>query len=163
MYAIVKNDKGEIISTQEVDTVLSQVVNGFEKNLDGNFYKVLGDPRCISDQIAAVEKDRQEQEKKRLSLIPPKTKVLYITGPFSIQEFAQKMKWRMMSCRQTVDTYDKCRVGHITNLPDIIKQISSFKRIDIHSKYEILRFWVKDDKKEYADFLLYIGKKQNYA
>jgi hypothetical protein len=76
MYCITINADGQEVSRTPKPKRWSPR-NGFQKKADGNFYKVLGDPRCISDQEikkALLEKKRlaeeAEERKKMRPLLP---------------------------------------------------------------------------------------------
>ncbi len=61
MFAITKDQEGKELSRLELTTASQLPTNGFEKNEDGNFYKIMDDPRCITDILA---KKLEEEVKK---------------------------------------------------------------------------------------------------
>ncbi len=125
--------------------------NGFEKRKDGNFYKQLGDPRCITD----VEKKRallEEAARRTDPLIvrnspAPREQgsTILLKVPdkkINLTVFLSRIKWetKAYATNGTDFTFGDARIQTMIGVPEV-DMLPKIKKIQILASHNTIRFW----------------------
>ncbi len=141
--------------------------NGVERKKDGNFYKILDDPRCIShiEMQEGIRKKKEEDEESKKRLLhsavteaaenlckhhpayPSFPTILACPKQFSAEGIKNLIKRKTLSYagpyHATYAVYYKCSLRENIDLITI-DRIDLFERIEVHPKYGHMKMWVKN-------------------
>jgi hypothetical protein len=91
--------------------------NGYEKNKDGNFYKFIGDPRCITDILIAKEEEKTkiaaEQRSEKLTHFRDFLERIEKTMPCTVLETGTgTTTYRTLMLESSVRFADEYKLAH---------------------------------------------------
>jgi hypothetical protein len=164
-YAITLNGDGTEAFREELKK-MELPRNGFEKRSDGNYYKQLGDPRNISDQIKKQQLKQAEEDLKRTE------NRLKIEGLSSRK--SQKTGVVIYECskRMTRESFMRPFVNHAygtfgsnfcafgayrlqKSYYGLIDQYSHYRKIVFNAKDDCVQMWSALNNQEEPDIILY--------
>lgn len=148
--------------------------NGWQRGYDGNFYRIINDPRCISEveylenaeklkkeneEKEKREKDRAKNSERQIQHFNKKyTQIIRLEGQkkFFLSEFKAGVNWRcMVSGLGGRTEFEKASLKSYIKIPHI-PEMAEFDKIEILEKSNIVKFWLKGNK-QWPDYVLAQG------
>jgi hypothetical protein len=157
--------------------------NGFRRLPNGNFVKVLGDPRNIRDIERAEEIKRKAEETKRqsepkptpsvytptvtqMTPIPDKgpkslrcadggiiTQIVNYDGDSTYEDWRQCIKYNVATYHNFGPRFQRVSVRKRIGIT-LLDQVDCWERVELHQKLGIAKFWLKQNKSDGSDFVL---------
>lgn len=149
MYIVLDKDKNIVNSS------LTRSDNGFEKNADGDFYKILGDERCITEKEDKKKKEKDKMIEKynvenkdnrenRQNGKMERFKVLYMAKEaFPLEEIKKSFDFKSVCLEKAKSTYTNVKIKKTLVYP-FLKE-DKYKKMVINEDLNIIKVWTDKD------------------